>query len=218
MGEWVWQWMRERAPVIKHSLAVGRVTVWAGGGERERERNISHLCVYSLYSVRKAGNRETGCMMSSRGIFTDGMRSLQEMSTLWLPSLMILSDLWRPRSEHAFPPEESVSRVSFPSQTDRVNWRRCQSSAPKNKDLKNAGVPLSALTASALLLVRTAGQVCVGGCVFLWPALIFFFCVSERGASARAFGLLKPLNRLFSLRELICFSLPQTNISMGHAS
>lgn len=27
--------------------------------ERKRERNISHLCVYSLYSVRKAGNRET---------------------------------------------------------------------------------------------------------------------------------------------------------------
>lgn len=158
---------REREPVIKHSLAVGRVTVWAGGGERERERNISHLCVYALYSVRKASNRETGCMMSSRGIFTDGMQSLQEMSTLWLPSLMILSDLWRTRSELAFPPEESVSRVSLPSQTDRVNWRTCQSSAPKNKDLKNAGVPLSALTASASLLVRTAGQVCVGGCVFL---------------------------------------------------
>jgi len=34
----------------------------SGRGERarERERDISHLCVYSLYSVRKAGNRETG--------------------------------------------------------------------------------------------------------------------------------------------------------------
>ncbi len=137
------------------------------GRGRERERSM-----FILFSVRKAGNRETGCMMSSRGIFTDGMSSRQEMSTLWLPSLMILSDLWRPRSEHAFPPEESFSPLAEgPSQLENMSEL-----SSKKAGFKSAGVPLSALMASASLLVRTAGQVWVGGCVFLWPALIFFLC------------------------------------------
>lgn len=134
--------------------------------------------------------------MSSDGIFTDGMRSLQEMSNLWLPWLMILSDPWRLRSKtHARSPEESVFQ-SF------LTGERCLNSARRNRDLKNAGAPLSALTATASLLVRAAGQVCVGVdvCVLLWTALIFYLSFTVR-------VIMVPMQVLFlyySLCMLVC--------------